>query len=377
MRQYNKFINLYISIKNIILLNKTINQYIGSFIISIILSIIYNKKIIKFYNKNKLEEKIRALGIKKENKKSKIASIGGLAIIVSTLIPTTIFANLNNKYIIILIITLVYMGLVGLYDDYIKIILNNKQGLSSKKKILSQLILGCITSYILLNNINFRIRENKNIINIINKVSIINNYKIYNVYSILIPSIVIISIIIFITNATNITDGIDGLAAKTSLITLIILITLAYISSDKILSNYFNTIYIPESKDIIIILLSFIGAILGFLWYNTYPAKIFMGDCGSLTIGSVISITCIIIKKKILLFIISNIICIEAITVIIQVVFFKYTKKISGKGKRIFKIAPIHHHFQKENYHENTICSRFIIIQTSFIIIVIIYLLYK
>jgi phospho-N-acetylmuramoyl-pentapeptide-transferase len=362
-----------------LVVNNFIIKLIITFITSSCLSLWLNKKIIHIIRIYKIKEKIRNLGIKGEAKKQKATSLGGFIIILSTLIPICIFTKLSNKYTYTLVFTTLIIGCLGLYDDYIKIFKKNKKGVTAKFKIIYQSISGLFISYILLSYDNFIIQENKYIIN---NIYVLKTYPnilnkliyFYTKHHKIFFQFIVILLIILITNSTNLTDGIDGLLGSLSVIILLIIIIFLFISSNKILANYINITYMPNMEDVIIFTISLLGSIISFLWYNCYPAKLFMGDCGSLTVGGIITILSIMIKQKIIIMIMLLIPIIESITVIIQVLYFKYTKMIHGKGKRIFIMTPIHHHFQKKGYHENTIFSRFIIIQICLTIIIVLLL---
>ncbi|WP_185860936.1 phospho-N-acetylmuramoyl-pentapeptide-transferase [Blattabacterium cuenoti] len=383
-------------------INSVFYRAIIAFFLSFSIAFILYQKIIYWNQKNSIiGEKIRDLGLFGQKKKEGIPTMGGLVIIFSTLIPTIFFSTLNNVYVLMLIMTTLYMGSIGFIDDYIKI-KHNKKGLSIMGKILSQILLGILIGITMYFNTNISIQKqkikSKNLHFLKEKEDGFNTsipffYSIYHnnkfnyasllswcnkewkkyTWIVFIPIVIII--ITFFSNGANLTDGIDGLTAGISSIIFSTLSLLSIISSNKTYSSYFHFIYIPHIEEIIIFSFSFLGTLISFLWYNTYPAQIFMGDTGSLTIGGVIATLAIINRKECILPILCGIFFIENISVIIQVLYFKYTKKKYGIGKRIFLMAPLHHHFQKLGYHENKIFNRFIIIQIILSMLVFILLI--
>ncbi|WP_185869832.1 phospho-N-acetylmuramoyl-pentapeptide-transferase [Blattabacterium cuenoti] len=369
-----------------------------AFFLSFFTALISYKCIIIYCNENKknnIVETIRDLGLIGQKEKEGIPTMGGLIIIFSTLIYTILFSSLKNIYVFMLIITILYMGSIGFIDDYIKIKYKNKKGLSVTGKILSQMILGLFIGYTMYFNTNISIHEknshflykkengfktsipffiHKNEFNYAYFFSWYN--KKWNKYSwmVFIPFIIII--VTFLSNGANLTDGIDGLTAGISSIIILTLSLLSIISSNKIYSYYLHIMYIPNIEEIIVFSFSFLGSLISFLWYNVYPAQIFMGDTGSLTIGSVIATLSIINRKEFTLPILCGIFFIENISVLVQVLYFKYSKKKYGIGKRIFLMAPLHHHFQKLGYHENKIFNRCMIIQIMLSLLVLILFIY-
>ncbi len=371
------------------------NKSIISFFLSFFTSFIIFKKIISWNNKkNIIGEKIRKLGISGEDKKSNTPTMGGLAIIFSTLIYTIFFSHLNI-YVIILILTTLYIGIIGFIDDYIKINYKNKEkrGLNVIEKLLFQIIFGIVIGSVMYFNTNTTIQFNKkvyneygfntNIPNCMNYFFLKKNFnyscllKLFNnkkyTWIIFIPIIAIF--ITFFSNGSNITDGIDGLTAGISLIILSTLSFISYIISNPYYSYYYNLIYIPEIKETIIFSLSLLGSLFSFYWYNSYPAQIFMGDTGSLTIGAIISTLAIINRVELLLPFLCIIFLLENTSVIIQILYSKYFKIKYGIKKKIFLMAPIHHHFQKLGIHENKIFIRFLMIQLMFSILTLFLLL--
>ena len=314
--------------------------------------------------------------------------MGGLIIIFSTVIPVLLFSNFTNIYIIILLFTTVWLCMIGFLDDYIKIFRKNKRGLKGKFKIIGQVSLGLIVGLTLFFHPEVTLKNQNNIdSNNISQIISSDEYKStkttvpflkdnefdYSFFSSLTPNesksvsvvvfvLFVILIITSVSNGANLTDGIDGLAAGSSVIITITLGVFAWVSGNIIFSEYLNIMYIPRVGEVVIFISSFIGALIGFLWYNTFPAQVFMGDTGSLTIGGIIAVIAIIVRKELLLPLICGVFLIETLSVIIQVTFFKYTKRKKGIGQRIFLMSPIHHHYQKSGLHESKIVVRFWII---------------
>tara|TARA_B100000767_G_C19770001_1_gene539469 strand:- start:2359 stop:3570 length:1212 start_codon:yes stop_codon:yes gene_type:complete len=353
-------------------------------LISLLFSTIFGKKIIEYLNRKQIGETVRELGLVGQTQKSGTPTMGGIIIIVSTLVPVILIAHLQNIYILLLIFTTLWMGAIGFLDDYIKVFRNEKQGLKGIFKIIGQLFLGIVVGSTLYFHSEVTIRldqpyakdeggienfssEHKSTLTTIpffknnefdyaKLIDWIPNSKPY-AWLIFIPFVVFI--ITAISNGANLTDGIDGLAAGSSAIMVFTLGIFAWISGNVIFSNYLNIMYIPNAGEITIFVASFLGSLIGFLWYNTYPAQVFMGDTGSLTIGAIIAVIAIMIRKELLLPLLCGIFFLETLSVVIQVGYFKYTRKSSGKGKRIFLMAPLHHHYQKLGYHESKIVARF------------------
>ena len=368
-------------------------QYISfrsslAFIFSLFFSVIFGKKIISFLKKKQVGETIRDLGLIGQNEKKGTPTMGGLIIIFSTVIPVLLFSNFTNIYIILLLFTTIWLGIIGFLDDYIKIFRKNKRGLKGEFKIVGQVGLGLIVGLTLFFHPEVTLKnQNKIDSNNISQIVISDEYKStkttvpflkdnefdYSFFSSLTPnenksiSVVVfvffvILIITSVSNGANLTDGIDGLAAGSSVIITITLGVFAWVSGNIIFSEYLNIMYIPRVGEVVIFISSFIGALIGFLWYNTFPAQVFMGDTGSLTIGGIIAVIAIIVRKELLLPLICGVFLIEILSVIIQVTFFKYTKRKKGIGQRIFLMSPIHHHYQKSGLHESKIVVRFWII---------------
>ena len=359
-----------------------------SVLLSLIISIIFGKKIINYLKRKQIGENIRELGLDGEDKKVGTPTMGGLIIIIGTLIPVILMSNLENIYIQILIFSTLMLGSIGFIDDYIKVFKKDKKGLKGKFKIAGQSLLGIFVALILLSNNDITIVEfdkNSNNDKIeFSKVEEIKSFKttipffkdneldyskISNsifkygdrfLWIILIP--VIIFIISAVSNSNNLTDGLDGLSAGLSAIIVFTLGVFAWTSGNIIFSDYLNIMYIPRVGEITIFIAALLGSLVGFLWYNTYPATVFMGDTGSLTVGGLIAVISILIRKELLIPILCGVFLLEALSVILQVSYFKITKRRTGIGKRIFLMSPIHHHFQKIGYHESKIVSRLWII---------------
>ena len=368
-------------------------QYISfrsslAFIFSLFISIVFGKKIISFLKKKQIGETIRDLGLIGQNEKKGTPTMGGLIIIFSTIIPVLLFSNFTNIYILLLLFTTVWLGIIGFLDDYIKIFKNNKGGLKGKFKIIGQVSLGIIVGLTLFFHPEVTLKNQNNIdSNNISQIISNDEYKStkttvpflkdnefdYSFFSSLTPNesksisvvvfvLFVILIITSVSNGANLTDGIDGLVAGSSVIITITLGVFAWVSGNIIFSEYLNIMYIPRVGEVVIFISSFVGALIGFLWYNTFPAQVFMGDTGSLTIGGIIAVIAIIVRKELLLPLICGVFLFETLSVIIQVTFFKYTKRKKGVGQRIFLMSPIHHHYQKLGLHESKIVVRFWII---------------
>ena len=356
-------------------------------ITSLLISTIFGRKIINFLRTKQIGESIRDLGLSGQNEKQGTPTMGGLIILLSTLIPVLLFAKLDNIYIILLIITLLWMGVIGFIDDYIKLSKNNKTGLRGAYKIIGQVILGVVVGATLFFHPEVTVKDQGPFTDKIQAIDNLSEYKstettipfvkdnVFN-YSDLItwidPSLqsytwivfifFVVLIIAAVSNGANLTDGLDGLAAGSSAIIVLTLGVFSWVSGNIIFSDYLNIMYIPRVGEITIFIGAFVGALVGFLWYNTYPAQVFMGDTGSLTIGGIIAVISIAVRKEWLIPLICGIFLIENLSVILQVFYFKYTRKKYGVGKRIFLMSPLHHHFQKKGYHESKIVTRFWIV---------------
>lgn len=373
-------------------------------ILSLFIASVYGKKIINYLRKKQVGESIRDLGLEGQNEKAGTPTMGGIIIILATLIPVLLFAKLENIYVILLIVTTIWMGTIGFIDDYIKKFKNDKQGLPGKFKIIGQVGLGLFvgaTMYFhpdivvqrsiadpgteteiiakgptnqfyvkdktMLTTIPF-VKENEfNYSELISWAG--KDYQSY-VWLIFIP--IVIFIITAVSNGANLTDGIDGLAAGTSAIIGVTLALFAWVSGNVIFADYLNIMYIPNMGEMTIFITAFVGALIGFLWYNTYPAQVFMGDTGSLTIGGIIAVIAIAVRKELLIPILCGIFLMENLSVVMQVGWFKFTKKRFGDGRRIFRMAPLHHHYQIKGFHESKIVTRFWIVGIFLAIITIV-----
>jgi phospho-N-acetylmuramoyl-pentapeptide-transferase len=366
-------------------------QYISfrasaAMVLSLLIAAIFGRKIILYLQSLQIGESIRDLGLTGQMEKKGTPTMGGFIILASLLIPVLLFAKLTNVYIVLLIISAIWSCGIGFLDDYIKVFKKDKEGLKGRFKIMGQVTLGLIVGLTLYYNEYAKIRiygqpfesDGKFIQNysdvksMITTVPFMKNNMID--YDLLIPSwlpeslawlpyvLIVIFIITAVSNGANITDGIDGLAAGTSAIICICLAIFAYLSGNKIFAQYLNIMMIPNSGELVIFSAALIGACVGFLWYNTYPAQVFMGDTGSLMLGSVIAVLALALRKEMLIPVMCGIFLAENLSVIMQVSYFKYTKKKYGEGRRILLMSPLHHHFQKKGYHEAKIVTRFFII---------------
>ena len=356
-------------------------------LVSLLFSTIFGKKIIDYLKRKQIGETVRELGLEGQAQKSGTPTMGGIIIIISTLIPVLLIAKLQNIYILLLIFTTLWMGAIGFLDDYIKVFRKDKQGLKGIFKVIGQVFLGVVVGSTLYFHSEVTVRlEEPNVMveqNVENFTSdqkstlttipfLKNNEFDYAEliqwipnsapYSWLIFIPFVVFIITAISNGANLTDGIDGLAAGSSAIIVFTLGVFAWVSGNLIFSDYLNIMYIPNAGEITIFIAAFLGSLIGFLWYNTYPAQVFMGDTGSLTIGAIIAVTAIMIRKELLLPLLCGVFVLETLSVVIQVGYFKYTRKKLGTGKRLFLMAPLHHHYQKLGYHESKIVARFWII---------------
>jgi phospho-N-acetylmuramoyl-pentapeptide-transferase len=364
----------------------------AAFILALLISAIFGKRIIRFLQKQQVGESIRDLGLEGQVQKAGTPTMGGIIIILATLIPVVLLAKLDNIYVIILIITTIWMGLIGFLDDYIKVFRKNKAGLKGKFKVLGQVGLGIIVGSMLYFNDDVTIKEQLPIAQQIEQengttkvfgkahkstkttVPFLKDNELdytellsflgegYEKYGWVTFIFIAVFIVTGISNGANLTDGIDGLAAGSSAIIVITLALFAWVSGNIVFADYLDVMYIPNSGEMTVFILAFAGALIGFLWHNTYPAQVFMGDTGSLTIGGIIAVIAISIRKELLLPILAGVFVIENMSVIMQVFWFKYTKNKFGVGRRIFKMAPLHHHYQKLSFHESKIVVRFWII---------------
>lgn len=391
-------------------------QYISfraaaAIILSLIITMIFGKKIITLLRKKQIGENIRDLGLTGQVEKKGTPTMGGVIIIASILIPVILLTKLDNIYILLMIFSTLWLGALGFWDDYVKVFKKNKEGISAKKKLIGQIILGLIVGVVLCFHPGVVIKEklatqksvliNKDHAFSIENVGQTNNpfsgskaeqstkttipfvknnqfdyawfSKLFGdtegkwTFLFMIPIIIII--ITGVSNGANLTDGLDGLAAGTSAVIAIGIAILTYVSGNTVFADYLNIMYIPNISEVVIFTAALVGACIGFYWYNCYPAQIFMGDTGSLALGGIIAVLCIIIRKELLIPILCGIFLIQSLSVIIQVSYFKYSKKKYGEGRRVFLMSPLHHHYQKKGFHEAKIVQRFIIIGILLVVI--------
>ncbi|MGM8360538.1 phospho-N-acetylmuramoyl-pentapeptide-transferase [Flavobacterium sp. ARAG 55.4] len=366
-----------------------------AFILSLLLSTIYGKRVISFLQRQQVGETVRELGLAGQNEKAGTPTMGGLIIIFATLIPVFLFAKLHNIYVVLLIVTTLWMGTIGFVDDYIKIFKKDKQGLKGIFKVFGQIGLGLIVGSVLYFNPQVTVRTDTGKTDVFKVATTTEAFIMpaaveekstattipffknnefdyaellawtgegYEKWAWIIFIPVVIFIITAVSNGANLTDGIDGLAAGTSAISVLALAIFTFVSGNIIFSNYLNIMYIPNSGEMTVFIAAFVGSLIGFLWYNSYPASVFMGDTGSLTIGGIIAVLAIAVRKELLIPLLCGIFLVENLSVVLQVSYFKYTKKRFGEGRRIFLMSPLHHHYQKKGYHESKIVTRFWIV---------------
>jgi phospho-N-acetylmuramoyl-pentapeptide-transferase len=381
-------------------------QYISfraamAIVVSLLISMVFGGKIIAMIRKQQVGESVRDLGLDGQMEKAGTPTMGGLIILASILIPTLLFAKLDNIYVILLLISTVWLGAIGFIDDYIKVFKKNKEGLSGKFKIVGQIGIGIIVGSVLYFNedVTVRTKVANGATNVAqaeagnlkkdNQASsfvweevqstkttipfIKNNEFDYKwflswlskdllQYTWVIYILIVIVVITAMSNGANMTDGIDGLAAGTSAIIGVAIAVFAFVSGNQFFADYLNVMYIPDSGEIVIFSAAFVGASVGFIWYNSYPAQVFMGDTGSLALGGIIAVMSLSVRKELILPLLAGVFLAENLSVMLQVAWFKYTKKKYGEGRRIFLMAPLHHHFQKQGIHESKIVSRFWIV---------------
>jgi phospho-N-acetylmuramoyl-pentapeptide-transferase len=391
-------------------------QYISfrsamAIITSLFISLIIGKRLINYLKRKQVGESVRDLGLEGQKQKEGTPTMGGLIILAAILIPTLLFAKLINIYIILILFSTVWLGLIGFVDDYIKVFLKDKRGLAGRFKVMGQIILGVVvaltmyfhSSIVIREKVreqtliptteDFKMESSADKIRIFSKTPVkstkttipfLKNNEFdyssvlswlgsgYRKWALLIFLPVVIFIIIAVSNGANLTDGLDGLATGTSAIVGVTLGVLAYVSGNIVFANYLNIMYIPDTGELSVYIAAFIGACVGFLWYNSFPAQVFMGDTGSLALGGIIAVFAIIIRKEILIPIFCGIFLAENLSVVLQVSYFKYTKRRYGTGKRIFKMSPLHHHFQLQGFHESKIVLRFLIVGIMLSILTII-----
>ncbi|WP_295124581.1 phospho-N-acetylmuramoyl-pentapeptide-transferase [uncultured Chitinophaga sp.] len=368
-------------------------------LLSLVISLIFGKTLVRFLQRKQIGEVIRDLGLQGENQKKGTPTMGGIIILAAILIPTLLFARVMNVYILLILLCTIWLGLVGFIDDYIKVFKKNKEGLAGRFKVMGQVGLGLIIGTTLYFNDNVVIsrevqgpkaqvasyekliskeervtKDGHRFVDVktpITTIPFVKNHE-FNYSKLIswmgpnaekytfIPYIlIVIFIIVFISNGANLTDGLDGLASGVSAVIGICLGVFAYVSGNIQFAEYLNIMYIPNLGELSIFIAAFVGACVGFLWYNAYPAQVFMGDTGSLALGGIIAALAIIVRKEILIPIFCGVFLVENVSVILQVSYFKYTKKKYGEGRRIFRMSPLHHHYQKLGYHESKIATRF------------------
>jgi phospho-N-acetylmuramoyl-pentapeptide-transferase len=345
-------------------------------LISLLITITFGQRLINLLKAFQLGESIRDLGLSGQMEKQGTPTMGGIIILLGIIIPTLLFADLTNIYILLLIISAIWMGAIGFIDDFLKIKKKNKDGLRGKFKIIGQVGLGLLVGGTMVFHPDIVVREfNSNDVSLYSDIKssattipFFKNNEFQ--YSWLLPDflseyawvvyvLMVTFIVTAVSNGVNITDGIDGLAAGTTAIIALSLAILAYLSGNIIFSNYLNIMYIPNSGELVIFCAALVGACIGFLWYNAFPAQVFMGDTGSLALGGIVAVLALAIRKELLIPLLCGIYFIELLSVIIQVGYFKYTKSKFGEGQRVFLMSPIHHHFQKKGLHESKIVTRF------------------
>lgn len=378
-------------------------------ITSLLISMVFGKRIIRMLLKQQIGESVRDLGLEGQKEKEGTPTMGGLIILASILIPTLLFANLNNIYVIIMLLSTVMLGTIGFIDDYIKVFKKNKQGLAGRFKVVGQIAVGVMVGSILYFHPDVQVHEEVAQNTVIENSTDVSHLHVsedkpegtrwvktkdmtttipfvkgnefnYNwligdtnkSYGWLLFIPIVIFLVVAISNGANMTDGLDGLATGTSAIIGIALAIFAYVSGHIEFADYLNVMYIPYSSELVIFISAFMGACIGFLWYNSYPAQVFMGDTGSLALGGIIAVFAIVIRKELLIPVLCGVFIIENLSVVMQVGWFKYTKKKYGEGRRIFKMAPLHHHFQKLGMHESKIVSRFWIVGVLLAVITIV-----
>ena len=395
-------------------------QYISfrsamAFVLAMIISMFIGKYFIQFLKKRQIGESIRDLGLQGQNEKAGTPTMGGLIIIAAILIPALLLCDLGNIYIILMIFTTIWLGILGFSDDYIKVFKKNKEGLSPRKKLIGQIILGLIVGATMYFHPDAVISEKKvqkqaltqvsstELLRVENQenahtpklfdtphhsskttIPFVKNHELdYSIltrwmgdksgkWSFLLFIPIIVFIIAAVSNGANLTDGLDGLATGTTASIAVGIAILAYVSGNVIFANYLNIMYIPNIGELVIFISAVIGACIGFYWWNCYPAQVFMGDTGSLTLGGIVAVSCIIIRKELLIPILCGIYLAQSISVIMQVSYFKYTKKRYGEGRRIFLMAPLHHHYQKKGLHESKIVQRFIVVSMMLAVLAIV-----
>lgn len=393
-------------------------QYISfraaiAFVLSLIIAMVFGKSFINLLRKKQIGETIRDLGLAGQSEKAGTPTMGGLLIIAAILIPVLLLNRLDNIYIILMIFTTIWLGVLGFIDDYIKVFKHNKKGLTGKAKLIGQVVLGFVVAVVMYFHPDAVIQEDVHVrTTAITSDEILraNNGSSSTVemgktpaihstkttipfvknnefdyawltqwlgdedgrWSFLLYIPIIIFIIVAVSNGANLTDGLDGLATGTSAPVAVGIAILAYVSGNVIFADYLNIMYIPHISELVIFAAALIGSLIGFYWWNCYPAQIFMGDTGSLTLGGIIAVSCVIIRKELLIPLLCGIFLIESLSVIIQNRYFVYTRKKYGEGKRVFLMSPIHHHYQKKGMNENKIVQRFIVVSILLVVLTLV-----
>ena len=367
-------------------------------ITSLLVSLVFGGKIIRFIQRKQIGEEVRTLGLAGEESKKGTPTMGGLIILGAILIPTLLFTKLDNIYIQIMLVSTVWLGAIGLIDDYIKVFKKDKEGLAGRFKVLGQIGIGLIVGIVMVFHSDIVVKDEVSLSSeteVIGSISLAqkssktttpffkNNEFDYQSltswmgdtakdYAWILFVLIVVVIITAVSNGANMTDGLDGLATGTSAIIGATLALFAYVSGNIIAADYLNIMYIPDTGELVIYMSAFVGACVGFMWYNSYPAQVFMGDTGSLALGGIIAVVAILIRKELLIPILCGVFLVENLSVLMQVGYFKYTKKKFGEGKRIFKMAPLHHHYQKLGMHESKIVTRFWIVGIMLAVITVV-----
>jgi len=367
-------------------------------ITSLLVSLVFGGKIIRFIQRKQIGEEVRTLGLAGEESKKGTPTMGGLIILGAILIPTLLFTKLDNIYIQIMLVSTVWLGSIGFIDDYIKVFKKDKEGLAGRFKVLGQIGIGLIVGIVMVFHSDIVVKDEVSLSSeteVVGSISLAqkssktttpffkNNEFDYQSltswmgdtakdYAWILFILIVVVIVTSVSNGANMTDGLDGLATGTSAIIGATLALFAYVSGNIIAADYLNIMYIPDTGELVIYMSAFVGACVGFMWYNSYPAQVFMGDTGSLALGGIIAVVAILIRKELLIPILCGVFLVENLSVIMQVGYFKYTKKKFGEGKRIFKMAPLHHHYQKLGMHESKIVTRFWIVGIMLAVITVV-----
>ena len=367
-------------------------------ITSLLVSLVFGGKIIRFIQRKQIGEEVRTLGLAGEESKKGTPTMGGLIILGAILIPTLLFTKLDNIYIQIMLVSTIWLGAIGFIDDYIKVFKKDKEGLAGRFKVLGQIGIGLIVGIVIVFHSDIVVKDEVSLSSeteVVGSISLAqkssktttpffkNNEFDYQSltswmgdtakdYAWILFVLIVVVIVTAVSNGANMTDGLDGLATGTSAIIGATLALFAYVSGNIIAADYLNIMYIPYTGELVIYMSAFVGACVGFMWYNSYPAQVFMGDTGSLALGGIIAVVAILIRKELLIPILCGVFLVENLSVIMQVGYFKYTKKKFGEGKRIFKMAPLHHHYQKLGMHESKIVTRFWIVGIMLAVITVV-----